>query len=86
MRLSMCWSKTWILLDIVIMGAPNVVGILRLWDTLKNYFVHTPIRMANGECYKKRNGIASGSYFTQLVGSVANAILMNYVSIKLCNK
>lgn len=66
-------------------GAPNVVGILCLWDTLKAYFVRTPIRMANGERYKKTNGIASGSYFTQLVGSVCNAIMLNYVSIKLSN-
>lgn len=66
-------------------GAPNVTGTLRLWNALKTYFVKTPIRMANGERYKKLNGIASGSYFTQLVGSICNAILLNYVSLKLCN-
>lgn len=58
-------------------GAFNVVGILRLWECLKNYFINILIRMANGERYSKNCGIASDSYFTQLVGSIVNALLLN---------
>lgn len=66
-------------------GTPNVIGLLRVWNSLKTYFSKTPIRLANGERYKKISGIASGSYFTQLIGSICNALILNYVSISRLN-
>ncbi|CAH0386742.1 unnamed protein product [Bemisia tabaci] len=47
-----------------------------------NYFIRTPIRLCNGERYLKRAGIASGSYFTQLIGSVINYIILCWYFIK----
>lgn len=31
--------------------------------------------------FKKYSGIASGSYFTQLIGSIVNSILINWLSV-----
>lgn len=64
-------------------GIPRSAYILRMWDYIVNYFIHTPIRMCNGERYRKDGGIASGSYFTQLIGSIINYILIQYTMLKI---
>jgi len=64
-------------------GTTNVDGILRMWTAIKNYFIYTPIRLPNGERYRKTCGVASGSYFTQLVDSIVNALLVCYLSMRV---
>jgi len=47
------------------------------WDTIVKYFVFTPIVMPDGHLYTGKNhGVPSGSYFTQMIDSIVNVILM----------
>lgn len=39
--------------------------------------------MGSGKRFEKTSGIASGSYFTQLIRSICNCIIIYYASIKL---
>ncbi|QBP37031.1 putative RdRP [Lampyris noctiluca partitivirus-like virus 1] len=59
-------------------GIPDSEKLYRAWKKLVKYFIETPIRLCNGERYRKKKGIASGSYFTQLIGSIANYIATKY--------
>ncbi|CAH0394086.1 unnamed protein product [Bemisia tabaci] len=45
--------------------------------------INTPIRTATGKRYRKSNGVASGTYFTQLIGSICNTILISWMIITL---
>nr|UCS96372.1 MAG: RNA-dependent RNA polymerase [Riboviria sp.] len=62
---------------------PQAVGMYRCWDFIKKYFQHTTIRLANGERYKKTTGVPSGSFFTQLIDSIVNYIIITWVFLKL---
>lgn len=57
-------------------------------DWVRDNFLSLPILMPNGEIEWKHKGIPSGSYFTQVVGSIANAYMMlTYLCHKYkCNK
>nr|AGW51759.1 RNA-dependent RNA polymerase-like protein [uncultured virus]AGW51777.1 RNA-dependent RNA polymerase-like protein [uncultured virus] len=63
-------------------GVANAKKMATMWAYIVNYFINTPIRLANGERYQKNSGVASGSYFTQLIDSVVNAILLNWIAIE----
>lgn len=63
-------------------GIPNSDNILNQFEYLKNYFINTPLRMPNGDRFRKMAGVPSGSYFTQLVDSVVNWLLINYAFLK----
>lgn len=59
-------------------GVPDAEALYKVWKYLIDYFINTPIRLCTGERYKKKAGIASGSYFTQLIGSIVNWIVTTY--------
>nr|UDL14413.1 MAG: putative RNA-dependent RNA polymerase [Gammapartitivirus sp.] len=52
-----------------------------VWDGMKWYFINTPILMPDGRMFRKRHGVPSGSWFTQLVDSVINHILVDYLTL-----
>jgi hypothetical protein len=54
----------------------------RLWQHVVEYFIHTPLIMHHGVVQKHR-GIPSGSYFTQLIGCIVNAISIKYVQQRM---
>lgn len=63
-------------------GVARVKSMIRMFDSMREDAKVTPIRMCNGERYMKEAGLASGSYFTQLVGSMSNYILLTYAALK----
>jgi hypothetical protein len=63
-------------------GVADARRMLSMWDYIIEYFLNTPIRLCNGERFKKHSGVASGSYFTQLIDSIVNYILIVWVYIE----
>jgi len=53
--------------------------LMKVFDYLHWNFKNTKIMLPDGRLVRKRSGIPSGSYFTSLVGSLANAIICNYL-------
>lgn len=48
----------------------------------KEFFIHTPVVMPDGRLWLKHIGVPSGSYFTQMIDSIANSIATHYVQMK----
>jgi len=59
----------------------DTVDYNEYWN-LCDYFIKTPIVMNNGDVFVKSGGIPSGSYFTQMIGSICNYILLCYLMLK----
>lgn len=80
-RISFGILKTWFDLTRVEPTTGKTYG--EVFDVVENYFIHTPIVMPDHNLYLgKRHGVPSGSYFTQMVDSVANVIIGGTISAK----
>jgi len=51
-----------------------------VWDAMVWYFVNTPILMPDGRMFRKLRGVPSGSWWTQMIDSVVNYILVDYLA------
>nr|CUS18591.1 RNA dependent RNA polymerase [Beauveria bassiana partitivirus 1] len=51
-----------------------------VWDSMVWYFINTPILMPDGRMFRKYRGVPSGSWFTQMIDSVVNYILVDYLA------
>nr|UVX28892.1 MAG: RNA dependent RNA polymerase [Magnaporthe oryzae partitivirus 3-A]WLL73826.1 RNA-dependent RNA polymerase [Magnaporthe oryzae partitivirus 4] len=52
-----------------------------VWDAMVWYFINTPILMPDGRMFRKYRGVPSGSWWTQMIDSVVNFILIEYLTI-----
>lgn len=66
-----------VLLDNFELTEPQLAEV----DTIINYFLHCGVVMPDGHCYVKRGGVPSGSFFTQLVDSVVNYLVITYLQL-----
>jgi len=57
-----------------------------VWDKIGNYFIHTPIVMPDGYVWLKHRGVPSGSYFTQMIDSIVNYIVIQYIMLESCGR
>nr|QHD64804.1 RNA dependent RNA polymerase [Plasmopara viticola lesion associated Partitivirus 1] len=51
-----------------------------VWDGMVWYFINTPILMPDGRMFRKFRGVPSGSWWTQMIDSVVNHILVDYLA------
>ncbi|CAJ31886.1 RNA-dependent RNA polymerase [Ophiostoma partitivirus 1] len=51
-----------------------------VWDAMVWYFINTPILMPDGRMFRKYRGVPSGSWWTQMIDSVVNYILVDYLA------
>nr|AKF14160.1 RNA-dependent RNA polymerase [Talaromyces marneffei partitivirus-1] len=51
-----------------------------VWNGMVWYFINTPILMPDGRMFRKYRGVPSGSWWTQMVDSVVNYILVDYLA------
>lgn len=53
-----------------------------VYDYIVSYFINTPIIMPDGNVWQKSTGVPSGSYFTQMVDSIVNFIMVQYIRLR----
>nr|APG78242.1 RdRp [Hubei partiti-like virus 56] len=53
----------------------------RSFEYSKEFFIHTPVVMPDGRMWLKHVGVPSGSYFTQMIDSIANSIATHYAQL-----
>nr|CAY25801.2 RNA-dependent RNA polymerase [Aspergillus fumigatus partitivirus 1] len=51
-----------------------------VWDAMVWYFINTPILMPDGRMFRKFRGVPSGSWWTQMIYSVVNYIMIEYLA------
>lgn len=61
-------------------GVADARRMYHMFDVIEDYFINTTVRVSDGSRFRKFSGVASGSYFTQLVDSIINCILIAWCS------
>lgn len=56
------------------------------WCYTNYFFKNRPIVMPDGRMWLKRLGVPSGSFYTQLIDSVANSIVCAYTQLKIYHR
>lgn len=51
-----------------------------VWDGMVWYFINTPMLMPDGRMFRKYRGVPSGSWWTQMIDSVVNYIVVDYLA------
>lgn len=60
-------------------GFTNPLHLERMWKSIIDYFINTPIKYPDGSVKVKRSGVPSGSYFTNLLDTIINAIVITFL-------
>lgn len=59
----------------------NGINEAQVWNMIVNYFATSPIVMPDGNMhYGRRHGVPSGSYFTSIIDSIVNTMLVGMLS------
>nr|QUS52683.1 RNA-dependent RNA polymerase [Mute swan feces associated partitiviridae J] len=56
------------------------------WEYALHHFIHKVVVMPDGRMWHVSSGVPSGSYFTQIIDSVVNHILVSYIQITLLKR
>lgn len=67
-------------------GVPDARRMHAMFNTIIDYFINTKIQLYSGKLFLKRGGIASGRYFTQLIQSIINCILIFWINFNILGK
>lgn len=51
----------------------------RLWNSILQYFIDTPVKYPDGSIRVKHSGVPSGSFFTNILDTIINAIVVHYL-------
>jgi hypothetical protein len=51
------------------------------WSWIQKTFKHCVIRLPNGERYRKHTGVPSGSFFTNMIDTIINAIACHFIML-----
>lgn len=75
--------ETWFDPNQKVHSCTDEFNLSSIYGKIIHYFLYTPIVMPDGNIYKgKRHGVPSGSYFTQMIDSIVNVIIIGTVSSK----
>lgn len=79
--------QPWMIHDAFNILAQNINFVdpegLLAWRYAEEFFIDTPVIMPDGRMWLKKLGVPSGSYFTQLIDSVINHIVITYIQLKI---
>lgn len=78
LNLDFCEYRDW--------GVADARRSYQMFRYIIDYFKNTRIRLCSGERFIKRGGVASGSYFTQLIDSIVNYILIVWLCLRLTGR
>lgn len=55
---------------------------MKIFEYIRSCFIKTKFQTADGDIFAKDGGIPSGSWFTQIVGSICNHLVITYANLR----